>query len=131
MWCPSCSSCLNQEPTNRRWMGPRTSLHAVKDKNPCLFLTIQPVTLLTVIPLHNSMYIYALTSAQHIPSCTEYNNENSQLSLNITNFTHFSLKNKSSKYYLLTRAYYEKQGQSTEVVHHCYVVRSANSEQLY
>jgi len=74
---------LTQEPTNRRCVGPRTSLHSIKKEIPALSgiwtLTIQPVTLLTVIPLHSSMYVYAFTSAKHIPPSMEFNNENSQL----------------------------------------------------
>lgn len=44
---------------------------------------------------------------------------------------------RSSKYYLLTRSNYEKQqsdsslGQSTEVVYHCYGVKSANIEKFF
>jgi len=74
---------LTQEPTNRRCVGPRTSLHAVKTEIPIpsgkWTLTIQPVTLPTVTPLRGSMYVYAFTSAKHIPPSMEHYNDNSQL----------------------------------------------------
>jgi hypothetical protein len=74
---------LTQEPNDRRCVGPRTSRRAVKTEIPApsrkWTLTIQPVTLLTVTPLHGSMYVYAFTSAKHIPPSMEHNNKNSQL----------------------------------------------------